>query len=60
MNPKLTKMIAGQISGFLAMKDFRTRFGQLQADGTYAFSDVRSGLIVGLVVFSIWAHRRPC
>lgn len=39
----------GQISGFLAMKDFLQRFGQKSADGSYAFSDVRSGLIVGLV-----------
>ena len=60
MNPQLTKMIAGQISGFLAMKDFLKRFGQLQTDGTYAFSDVRSGLIVGLVSFSTQAHNRPC
>ena len=60
MNPKLTKMIAGQISGFLAMKDFQQRFGQLQSDGTYAFSNVRSGLIVGLVIFSKWAHNRLC
>ena len=53
MNPKLTKMIAGQISGFLAMNNFLQRFGQLQADGKYAFSNVRSGLIVGLVILSV-------
>ena len=53
MNLQLTKMIAGQISGFLAMKDFQKRFGQFQPKtGLYAFSNVRSGLIVGLVVFS--------
>ena len=40
----------GQISGFLAMDDFLRRFGTFdQATGKYVFSDVRSGLIVGLV-----------
>ena len=39
----------GQISGFLEMKDFLENFGQLQSDGTYAFTNVRSGLIVGMV-----------
>jgi SP family sugar:H+ symporter-like MFS transporter len=40
----------GQISGFMPMKDFSMRFGELNEDtGTYAFSNVRSGLIVGLV-----------
>lgn len=39
----------GQISGFLAMPDFLRRFGQRQADGSYAFSNVRSGLVVGLL-----------
>lgn len=39
----------GQISGFLEMKDFLQRYGQLSADGTYKFSNVRSGLIVALV-----------
>ncbi|KAM0794499.1 general substrate transporter [Usnea florida] len=39
----------GQISGFQAMKNFLERFGQLQPDGKYAFSYVRSGLIVGLL-----------
>ncbi|ROV96108.1 hypothetical protein VSDG_05014 [Cytospora chrysosperma] len=39
----------GQISGFLEMPDFLQRFGELQADGTYAFTTVRSGLIVGLL-----------
>jgi MFS transporter, SP family, sugar:H+ symporter len=31
------------------MPDFLRRFGELQEDGSYAFSDVRSGLIVGLL-----------
>jgi SP family sugar:H+ symporter-like MFS transporter len=39
----------GQISGFLEMENFLERYGQQAADGTYQFSNVRSGLIVGLV-----------
>lgn len=39
----------GQISGFLGMKDFVRRFGQQHSDGTYYFSNVRSGLIVALL-----------
>ncbi|KAJ5950441.1 uncharacterized protein N7479_008854 [Penicillium vulpinum] len=39
----------GQISGFLEMKDFLHRYGELQSDGTYHFSNVRSGLIVALL-----------
>ncbi|PYH78203.1 monosaccharide transporter [Aspergillus uvarum CBS 121591] len=39
----------GQISGFETMQDFLMRFGEQQADGSYAFSNVRSGLIVGLL-----------
>lgn len=45
----------GQISGFLEMPDFLARFGEkdsssaTSADGGYAFSDMRSGLIVGLL-----------
>jgi SP family sugar:H+ symporter-like MFS transporter len=39
----------GQISGFLEMPNFLLRYGQLQPDGTYTFSHVRSGLIVALV-----------
>ncbi|KAH8194708.1 hypothetical protein TruAng_011120 [Truncatella angustata] len=31
------------------MPDFLRRFGELQADGSYGFSNVRSGLIVGLL-----------
>ncbi|KAF8429595.1 general substrate transporter [Tirmania nivea] len=43
----------GQISGFLVMKDFLRRFAILQSDGSYAFSDVRAGTLVGM--FSIGA-----
>ncbi|KAF2817144.1 MFS monosaccharide transporter-like protein [Mytilinidion resinicola] len=39
----------GQISGFLGMVDFLDRFGQRHADGTAYFSNVRAGLIVGLL-----------
>ncbi|KAL1891983.1 hexose transporter hxt5 [Sporothrix stenoceras] len=39
----------GQISGFLEMPDYQQRFGQLNDKGKYYFSDVRSGLIVGLL-----------
>ncbi|KAJ5058512.1 siderophore iron transporter mirC [Bipolaris maydis] len=39
----------GQISGFLGMVDFRRRFGQRHRNGEYYFSNVRSGLIVGLL-----------
>ena len=39
----------GQISGFLGMKNFLERFGERNSDGTYFFSNVRSGLIVALV-----------
>ncbi|PSR88692.1 general substrate transporter [Coniella lustricola] len=39
----------GQISGFQEMPDFLRRFGERQSDGTYAFSNLRSGLIVGLL-----------
>ncbi|KAL2823444.1 general substrate transporter [Aspergillus cavernicola] len=38
----------GQISGFQEMSDYLERFGELGDDG-YAFSNVRSGLIVGLL-----------
>lgn len=43
----------GQISGFLEMPDFRERFGQQHADGTFYFSNVRAGLIVALVSVEI-------
>ncbi|KAI9810284.1 MAG: hexose transporter hxt1 [Pycnora praestabilis] len=40
----------GQISGFLAMEDFLRRFGQYNAQtNKYYFSNVRAGLIVGLL-----------
>ena len=39
----------GQISGFLEMHNFKQRFAQLKPDGTYKFSNVRSGLIVSMV-----------
>ncbi|KAL5360815.1 general substrate transporter [Aspergillus floccosus] len=39
----------GQISGFLEMDNFKRRFGQLQSDGTWKFSNVRSGLIVAML-----------
>ncbi|CAG7995192.1 unnamed protein product [Penicillium olsonii] len=39
----------GQISGFLEMEDFLERYGELGPDGAYRFSNVRSGLIVGLL-----------
>ncbi|OOQ83430.1 High-affinity fructose transporter ght6 [Penicillium brasilianum] len=39
----------GQISGFLEMKNFLQRYGEPGPDGTYKFSNVRSGLIVGLL-----------
>ncbi|KAJ6143696.1 Major facilitator superfamily domain general substrate transporter [Penicillium samsonianum] len=39
----------GQISGFLEMPDFLQRFGEPQSDGTYHFTNVRSGLIVALL-----------
>lgn len=39
----------GQISGFLEMKVFLETFGDPTGSGTYKFSTVKSGLIVGLV-----------
>ncbi|KAJ5676913.1 MFS monosaccharide transporter [Penicillium maclennaniae] len=39
----------GQISGFLEMQNFLMRFGERNSDGTYYFSNVRSGLIVALL-----------
>ncbi|ODM21282.1 hypothetical protein SI65_04335 [Aspergillus cristatus] len=39
----------GQISGFLEMPDFLNRFGQRKGNGTQYFSNVRAGLIVGLL-----------
>jgi SP family sugar:H+ symporter-like MFS transporter len=39
----------GQISGIIAMQDFKQRFGEYTPGSGYAFSNVRSGLIVGLL-----------
>ncbi|KAJ6015088.1 Major facilitator superfamily domain general substrate transporter [Penicillium herquei] len=39
----------GQISGFLEMKNYKERYGQERSDGTFYFSNVRSGLIVSLL-----------
>ncbi|KAL4919038.1 general substrate transporter [Aspergillus aurantiobrunneus] len=39
----------GQISGFQEMSDYLQRYGELGADGSYSFSNVRSGLIVSLL-----------
>lgn len=39
----------GQISGFLEMKNFLERYGEPGKGGKYSFSDVRAGVIVGLV-----------
>ncbi|KAM0431437.1 hypothetical protein ACHAPT_005414 [Fusarium lateritium] len=41
--------VSGQISGFFMMNDYSHRFGELQNDGTYNFSAVRQGTIVGLL-----------
>ncbi|CAK9440484.1 uncharacterized protein LODBEIA_P45790 [Lodderomyces beijingensis] len=38
----------GTISGFINMDDFKARFGQRNDAGEYYFSNVRTGLIVGL------------
>ncbi|PYI20573.1 general substrate transporter [Aspergillus japonicus CBS 114.51] len=39
----------GQISGFLEMPNFLQRYGQQRSDGTYYFTNARSGLIVALL-----------
>ena len=41
--------MTGQISGFTTMADFKRRFGEHMGNGEYGFSNVRNGLIVGLV-----------
>ena len=41
------------------MKNFREHFGQ-EENGTYAFSNVRSGLIVGLVSYTNVARGSHC
>ncbi|KGR01337.1 sugar porter (SP) family MFS transporter [Candida albicans GC75] len=38
----------GTISGFINMSDFLERFGGTKADGTLYFSNVRTGLLIGL------------
>ena len=38
----------GTISGFINMTDFLERFGGTKADGTLYFSNVRTGLLIGL------------
>jgi hypothetical protein len=46
----VTDSVVGQISGFTTMTDFKQRFAEYNAaTGEYAFSNVRNGLIVGLV-----------
>jgi SP family sugar:H+ symporter-like MFS transporter len=39
----------GKISGFLEMPEFLENFGDRGPNGQYAFSNWKSGLIVGLV-----------
>ncbi|KAL5358605.1 hypothetical protein BJX96DRAFT_163863 [Aspergillus floccosus] len=39
----------GQISGFQEMSDYLERYGELQPDGSYSLSKVRSGLLVSLL-----------
>lgn len=39
----------GQISGFLEMVNYKHRYGQQKSDGSWYFSNVRSGLIVSMV-----------
>ncbi|KAL5336181.1 general substrate transporter [Aspergillus crustosus] len=39
----------GQISGFTTMNDFKVRFAERHPNGEYVFSNVRNGLIVGLL-----------
>jgi SP family sugar:H+ symporter-like MFS transporter len=42
----------GQISGFLEMNNYKQRYGQFR-NGEWAFSNVRSGLIVSMVSLHI-------
>lgn len=39
----------GQISGFQDMSNYLERYGQVDSHGTWMFSNVRAGLIVGLL-----------
>ncbi|GAB7358066.1 hypothetical protein MBLNU230_g0228t1 [Neophaeotheca triangularis] len=41
--------VSGQISGYFPMEDYARRFGEQQADGSYAFSAARQGSIVGFL-----------
>ncbi|GAB1205856.1 hypothetical protein APSETT445_004535 [Aspergillus pseudonomiae] len=50
----------GQISGFLEMPNFLERYGQQRADGTYYFSNVRSGLIVALLFITLGIFVANC
>ncbi|CAN3374712.1 hypothetical protein DIURU_002307 [Diutina rugosa] len=38
----------GTISGFVNMSDFQRRFASRAADGTYYFTNVRTGLVIGI------------
>lgn len=38
----------GTISGYVNMTDFKRRFGSQHEDGTYYFSNVRTGLMIGI------------
>lgn len=49
----------GQISGFLEMHNYKQRFAQLKPDGSYKFSNVRSGLIVSMVSSNAWGKMGP-
>ncbi|KAK6433112.1 hexose transporter hxt5, partial [Oleoguttula sp. CCFEE 5521] len=41
--------VSGQISGFFAMRDYASRFGAAQADGSYTFSPAVQGSIVSFL-----------
>lgn len=49
----------GQISGFLEMANYKHRYGQQKSDGTWYFSNVRSGLIVSMVSLACFDHLLP-
>lgn len=38
----------GTISGFVNMPDYQRRFGTIQSDGKYGFTDTRTGVIVAI------------
>lgn len=50
----------GQISGFLEMKNYLRRYGEADGKGGYEFSNVRSGLIVGLVSHALHGRKYLC